>query len=192
MTELFSIQNRRFNWSLRTNWNWWMRYVRISLLRYLIQNIFLSVFSFPSLVSHILFCFLASEIALVFVFGLFRFGTFVGYWFFSSEMISFYNPILSYSLSGICHCLKHGFVNSTWGTCLVCCICVSAVVLLYFSTEFECVFLDRTEFETICFLKNNLYLIFWHVLWLLLTRSFLFSDLLLHLIWSLECSCCVF
>jgi len=38
------------------------------------------------------------------MFGLFRFGTFVGYWFFSSEMISFYNPILSYSLSGICHC----------------------------------------------------------------------------------------
>jgi len=192
MTELFSIQNRRFNWSLRTNWNWWMRYVRISLLRYLIQNIFLSVFSFPSLVSHILLCFLASEIALVFVFGLFRFGTFVGYWFFSSEMISFYYPILSYSLSGICHCLKHGFVNSTWGTCLVCCICVSAVVLLYFSTEFECVFswsywvwnhvfLEEQfifDFLTCSLtLTNEILLIFWSAL---------------HLIWSLECSCCVF
>jgi len=87
------------------------------------------------LLSHI-FCFcifiLASEIAYIFVFGLFRFGTFVGYWFFSSEMISFYNPILSYSSSGICHwenmissILLEGHV---WFIVFFC-ICVSAVVL---------------------------------------------------------------
>jgi len=46
MVEVCSIQNRRSNWSLRTKWNEWMRYVRISLLDTSLKtSFFLSFFS---------------------------------------------------------------------------------------------------------------------------------------------------
>jgi len=160
MIELFSIQNRRFNWSLRTNWNWWMRYVRISLLKYLIQNIFLSVFSFPSLVSHILLCvFYSFRDCLVFLcLACLDLALWLGSGSFPLKWFPFTTQYFLIVLSGICHC-EAWFHQFCWRDMFV-----FVFLLLYFSTEFECVLLDSTEFETMCFLKNNFYLFIWHVL----------------------------